>query len=166
MQKLIRILLSLILIPLLTLFSASSTLAQAGGPQIRITQVDKSQFPQVTVYVSVVNENGEPVGIDPATIQIMENGQAMQPSEIRGGGDVTQTNPVTTMLVMDISGSMEKNGKLDAAKEAAKTYVSQMRQGDQAGLITYDTQTYYVQPITADTNALITAMIRAERESV
>ena len=106
MQRLTRLLLSLSLLPLLTLFSASSALAQAGGPQIRITQVDKSQFPQVTVYVSVVNENGEPVGIDPATIQLMENNQAMQPTEIRGGGDVTQTIPVTTMLVMDISGSM------------------------------------------------------------
>lgn len=158
MQRMIRILLSLGLLPLLTLFSASSALAQSGAPQIRITQVDKSQFPQVTVYVSVVNENGEPVGVDPATIQLMENNQAMQPTEIRGGGDVTQTIPVTTMLVMDISGSMEKNGKLDAAKAAAKTYVSQMRQGDQAGLLTYDTQMYYVQPITTDTNALITAI--------
>lgn len=166
MQRMIRIpssslgprLLRLGLILLLTLFSTSSVLAQAGGPQIRITQVDKSQFPQVTVYVSVVNENGEPVGIDLATIQIMENDQAMQPTEIRGGSGAGQTLPTTTMLVMDISGSMDKNGKLDAAKEAAKTYVSQMRPGDQAGLLTYDTQTYYVQPITTDTNALLTAI--------
>lgn len=158
MQRIIRIFLRLTLLPLLTLFSASSVLAQASEPQIRITQVDKSRFPQVTVYVSVVNENGEPVGIDPATIQIMENEQVMQPAEIRGGGDASQVVPITTMLVMDISGSMDKNGKLDAAKEAAKTYVSQMRPGDQAGLLTYDTQTYYVQPITADTNALIAAI--------
>jgi VWFA-related protein len=157
MQKLIRIFLSLTLLPLLTFASVSSALAQTTGQQIRITQVDKSRFPQVTVYVSVVNENGEPVGIDPATIQIIENEQIMQPSEIRGGG-TTQTIPVTTMLVMDISGSMEKSGKLDAAKEAAKSYVSQMRPGDQAGLMTYDTQVYMVQPVTADTNALLAAI--------
>ena len=165
MQKLIRIpslslrtrLLSLTLLPLLAFASVSSALAQTTGQQIRITQVDKSRFPQVTVYVSVVNENGEPVGIDPAIIQIIENEQVMQPTEIRGGG-TTQTIPVTTMLVMDISGSMEKNGKLDAAKEAAKSYVSQMRPGDQAGLMTYDTKVYYVQPITADTAALTTAI--------
>ncbi len=66
--------------------------------------------------------------------------------------------PVTTMLVIDISGSMDKNGKLAAAKEAAKAYVAQMRSGDQAGLMTYDTKTYYVQPITSDTNALVTAI--------
>jgi Ca-activated chloride channel family protein len=141
------------------LFSTPKVLAQESGPQIRITQVDKSHFPQVTVYVSVVNEKGEPVGIDPATIQLMENNQAMQPTEVRGGGDASQTVvPLTTMLVMDVSGSMDKNGKLTAAKEAAKQYVSQMRPGDQAGLLTYDTKTYYVQPITADT-AVLTAAI-------
>lgn len=158
MQKVVRILLSLSLLPLLMLFSAPSAHAQAGGPLIHITQVDKSHFPQVTVYVSVVNENGEPVGIDPKTIQILENNQAMQFTDIRGGENSAQIVPVTTMLVMDISGSMDKNGKLAAAKEAAKTYVSQMRPGDQAGLMTYDTKTYYVQPITTDTAALTAAI--------
>lgn len=158
MPKLLRIILSLILLPLLTLFSAPSAQAQESGPQIRITQVDKSHFPQVTVYVSVVDANGNPVGIDPQTIQILENNQAMQFTDVRGGENSAQTIPVTTMLVVDISGSMDKNGKLAAAKEAAKTYVSQMRPGDQAGLMTYDTQTYYVQPITADTAALTAAI--------
>src|SRR5215208_638297 len=166
MQRTVRIpryslrtrLLSLSLLPLLMLFSAPTVFAQESGPQIRITQVDKSHFPQVTVYVSVVNEKGEPVGIDPATIQIVENNQAMQPTEIRGGSGASQTVPITTMLVVDISGSMDKNGKLTVAKEAAKQYVSQMRPGDQAGLMTYDTQTYYVQPVTTDTAALTAAI--------
>lgn len=159
MQRMIRIFLRLSLLPLLMLFSAPTAHAQESGPQIRITQLDKSHFPQVTVYVSVVDANGNPVGIDPKTIQILENNQAMQLTDIRGGGDNSaQTVPVTTMLVVDISGSMDKNGKLAAAKEAAKTYVSQMRPGDQAGLMTYDTKTYYVQPITTDTAALTAAI--------
>jgi Ca-activated chloride channel homolog len=134
--------------------------AQEEAPQIRITQVDNSKFPNVTVYVSVTNAAGEAVGVDPATVQISENGQVMQPVDIQGGGEAVgeEPIPVTTMLVMDISGSMDKNDKLAAAKEAAKSYVSQMRPGDQAGLITYDTQVYTVQPITSDTAALISAI--------
>jgi VWFA-related protein len=120
--------------------------------------VDKSKFPQVTVYVSVVNEKGEPVGIDPSTIQIQENDQAMQLTDVSGGSNAAEIVPATTMLVIDISGSMDKNGKLAAAKDAAKAYVAQMRPGDQAGLMTYDTQTYYVQPITSDTTALVNAI--------
>jgi VWFA-related protein len=112
----------------------------------------------VKVYVSAVNEKGEPVAVDPSTIQIQENGQAMQLTDVSGGSGSAKINPVTTMLVIDISGSMDKNGKLAAAKEAAKTYVAQMRSGDQAGLMTYDTKTYYVQPITSDTNSLVAAI--------
>ena len=133
--------------------------AQGEEPQIRITQVDNSKFPNVTVYVSVTNAAGEPVGVDPSTIQIYENGTLMQPVDIQGGGDaVGEAIPVTTMLVMDISGSMDKNDKLAAAKEAAKSYISQMRPEDQAGLIAYDTQVYTIQPITSDTAALTSAI--------
>jgi VWFA-related protein len=151
-KKIFRIFLSLGLLPFLTVWPSLTVSAQSDA-QVRITQVDNSKFPNVTVYVSVTNAAGEPVGIDPKTIQISENGQPMQPVDVRGGGE-GQAQPLTTMLVLDISGSMEKNNKFAAAKEAAKTYVSQMRPGDQAGLITFDTQVRYVQPVTTDIAAL------------
>lgn len=152
-----RIFLTCILLLLLIPTLPSTVFAQEEDLQVRITQVDNSQFPNVTVYVSVTNSAGEPVGVDASTIQIQENGEVIQPVDIRGGGE-GQADLLTTMLVIDISGSMDKNGKLQAAKDAAKTYVTQMRAGDQAGLITFDTQTYYVQPITTDTVALINAI--------
>lgn len=141
----------------LTLWPFASAAAQGDAPQVRITQVDNSKFPNVTVYVSVTNAAGEPVGVDPGTIQIFENGELMQVVDIRGGG-TGGGEPVTTMLVIDISGSMDKNDKIGAAKEAAKTYVSQMRPGDQAGLITFDTQVHNVQPVTTDIAALTSAI--------
>src|SRR5512147_1551348 len=108
--------------------------AQGEEPQIRITQVDNSKFPNVTVYVSVTNAAGAPVGVDPATIQISEGGQVMQPANIQGGGEAVggEIVSVTTMLVIDISGSMDKGNKIGAAKDAAKAYISGMREGDQA----------------------------------
>jgi VWFA-related protein len=154
----------LVLIVLTALFSPLTVFAQGEEPQqpqVHITQVDNSRFPNVTVYVSVTDAAGNPVGVDPSTIQIMENGQAMQAVDIRGGGATGGAGnpiPVTTMLVIDISGSMEKNAKLDAAKQAAKTYISQMRPGDQAGLMAYDTQVYSVQAVTSDTAALTAAI--------
>lgn len=157
--KRIRILLNFSLLLLLVFSSASTVFAQS-DTQVRITQVDNSKFPTVTVYVSVTNSAGEPVGVDPATIQISENGEKMQIVDARGGGQGGQgvAEPLTTMLVIDISGSMDKNNKLTAAKDAAKAYVNQMRAGDQAGLMTFDTKTYYVQQITTDTAALTSAI--------
>jgi VWFA-related protein len=157
--KWIRTPLNFGLILLLALLSTSTVFAQSDA-QVRITQVDNSKFPTVTLYVSVTNSAGEPVGVDPATIQISENGQGMQIVDARGGGQSGQgvAEPQTTMLVIDISGSMDKNFKLKAAKDAAKAYVTQMRAGDQAGLMTFDTQTYYVQPVTTDIAALTSAI--------
>lgn len=139
----LSLLFGLVVVPLV---SAS---AQADQPQIKITQVDNSKFPQVTVYVSVTNAAGEPVGVDPSTIQISENGQPMQQNSVAGGSQ-GGAGPLTTMLVMDVSGSMDKNGKIDGAKTAAKAYVDQMRPGDQAGLMVYNTQVNYVQQLTQD----------------
>src|SRR5258706_1546572 len=138
-------------------FGSPATVFAQGDVHVQVTQVDNSKFPNVTVYVSVTNAAGEPVGVDPSTIQISENGTLMQPTDIRGGGQ-GQAAPLTTMLVIDISGSMDKNNKLRAAKDAAKTYVSQMRPGDQAGLMTFDTKSYYPQPVTNDLAALTNAI--------
>ena len=118
---------------------------------VTITQVDNSQFPQVTVFVSAVNASGEPVGINPAEITIEENGKKIAPDRIGGIGEV---GPLTTLLVMDISGSMNAGGKLNAAKDAAQAYIDQMRVSDQAGLLTFNTIIKYVRPITNDFNAL------------
>lgn len=156
LTKPFRIFWTLILIVFLAA-GPTLTVSAQDDAQIRITQVDNSNFPNVTLYVSVTNSAGEPVGVDLSAIQIYENGELLQPEEVHGGGE-GQADPLTTMLVIDISGSMDKNGKLDAAKDAAKAYVSQMRAGDQAGLITFDTQTYYVQPVTTDISALTAAI--------
>ena len=158
MHKMARILLTISLLFILALWSVPNSYAQdANGTQIKITQVDNSKFPQVTVYVSVTNAAGEPVGVDPSTIQLSENGQVMQQTSVSGGkqGGV---GPLTTMLVIDISGSMNVNGKLDGAKAAAKAYVDQMRPGDQAGLITFDTHVNYVQKLTQDHAVLSSAI--------
>jgi VWFA-related protein len=62
------------------------------------------------------------------------------------------------MLVMDISGSMKYGEKMESAKAAAIAYVNQMRADDEAGLISFDTEIYYVQPTTDDHNRLKAAI--------
>jgi Ca-activated chloride channel family protein len=63
---------------------------------------------------------------------------------------VGATGPLTTLLVMDVSGSMNNGGKLTAAKQAARAYIGQMRPGDQAGLISFDTAIQVVRAVTSD----------------
>jgi Ca-activated chloride channel family protein len=151
MPKLLRLLLCLTFLLGLAALPVPAALAQDPAPAVRITQVDNSQFPTVTVYVSVTNAAGEPVPVDPGTLQIYENGQLMQASDVSGQGDI---GPLTTLFVIDTSGSMEKSGKMQGARDAANAYIEQMRAGDQAGLVSFDTQVTVVQPPTTDKAAL------------
>ncbi|OGF15812.1 MAG: hypothetical protein A2W00_08710 [Candidatus Eisenbacteria bacterium RBG_16_71_46] len=123
--------------------------------EVQITQVDATAFPRITVYVSVTDETGEPVSVDPSLIRLSESGEAVTPAEIRALGE---GEPLATLLVVDVSGSMNKAGKLDSAKEAAEAYVNQLRANDVAGLLSFNTAPQLVQPLTDDRAALIDAI--------
>ncbi len=128
---------------------------QQSGTNVHISQVDTSRFPKVTVYVSVTDAAGEPVPVDPASIRLSENGKPVATSAVDAVG---QGQPLTTLLVIDVSGSMATAGKLEGAKAAAKAYVGQMQPNDQAGVLAFNTQVQSVQPITTD-HALLTKAV-------
>ncbi|MBN1437928.1 MAG: VWA domain-containing protein [Anaerolineales bacterium] len=130
--------------------------AQDSEPlEVHITQVDASAFPTVRIYLSVTDSAGEPAPVDLERIRLYENGTLIQPDSVEAIGE---SAPLTTMLVMDISGSMNYAGKMESAKAAAIAYVNQMRKGDEAGLISFDTEITYVQPTTKDREALKAAI--------
>lgn len=142
---------------LLTVFSLSAIAPLAAGDNwtVRVTQVDTSRFPLVTVYVSVTDAAGEPVEVSPSSLVVMENGEKIEPEEVSGLGESNE--PLTTLLVMDVSGSMNSTGKLQAAKDAANAYVRQTRPNDRTGLLVFNTQVKYVQQVTENQEKLIKA---------
>jgi VWFA-related protein len=149
------VLLASLLIGLSGFSQIEGNLFQGGQTEVRITQVDTSQFPKVTVYVSVTDASGEPVPVSPSQLVVKENGETMTIEEVSAEGDI---GPLTTMLVMDVSGSMNHARKLPAAKNAAKTYVNQTRPGDMIGLLAFHTELEYTQPITKNRQAVLEAI--------
>ena len=97
-----------------------------GDVQLQITQIDRSRFPEIRVFVSATGASGEPAVVSADELRLYENGQAVAPESIVGAGEV---GPLTTMLAIDISGSMAVDGKLAAAKDAALAYIDQMQAG-------------------------------------
>jgi len=122
---------------------------------LQITQVDTSEFPVIHVYVSVRDAQGEPLPINPGRLVLKENGVAVNAPDIKGS---TVVNELTSLLVMDVSGSMNVAGKLDAAKDAARDYIKQLRVQDQTGIITFDTKVNVVNPVTLDHSTLLKAI--------
>jgi Ca-activated chloride channel homolog len=122
---------------------------------LRITQVDTSHFPQVKVYVSAMDSNGDPIPVNPANLVLRENDQKVTTDLVSGEGDSGQ---LTTMLVIDISGSMNTGGKLSMAKKVASEYIKQMRSNDQAGIVAFNTKVNLVQSVTTDRNNLLSAI--------
>ncbi len=122
---------------------------------IRITQIDTSDFPRVTVYLAATDAEGEPVGLNPARIQLLENETVIPLDQIQGAG---QVDPLSVLLAVDISGSMLYAGKLEAARAAARAFVEGLRPEDQVGLLTFHTEIDYPQPLTADRELIYSAI--------
>jgi len=161
-QKIINLTLVLISLISLTGFSPNQ---QAEDPNIRITQIDTSDFPKVTVYVTVTDSDGDPVGLDPARIRLMENGEIIPLDQFEGAGEI---DPLTVLLAMDISGSMLYAKKLESAKAAARVFVDQLRPTDRIGLLAFHTEIFYVQPITEDRELILNAIdnLKADEDTV
>ncbi len=134
------------------IFAAGFTTHVQNPVVLQITQVDTSDFPLVRVYISVRDEKGEPLAINPAKLVLKENGVPINPESIQGADVV---NELTSLLVVDVSGSMSFAGKLDAAKQAAKDYFRQLRPDDKAGIVTFNTKVIVVQSVTGDQLALL-----------
>jgi Ca-activated chloride channel family protein len=64
---------------------------------------------------------------------------------------VESSEPVAIAFVLDVSGSMRQSGKLDAAKEAIRFFVDQLRPQDRFALICFaDEQVSWVTEFTSD----------------
>jgi Ca-activated chloride channel family protein len=55
--------------------------------------------------------------------------------------------PANVMLVLDTSGSMSEEGKLDMAKRGLKVFLAQLSPTDRVGLISFNDQIFYNQPV-------------------
>jgi VWFA-related protein len=154
MKRSIRLSLQILALVGLLAGLAFAPLAQEEA-NIQITQIDTTQFPKVTFFVSVTDANGQPLAVDANRLVIMENGEPIPLDQIEGIGDV---GPITTLLVMDVSDSMNSSNKLDSAKRAAHQFIEQMRPEDQAGIVTFNTQVHTVQEVTSDHAALNAAI--------
>lgn len=132
----------------LPIASSRSDSLTADDAQVRVTQVDPAAYPEIALYVAVQDAAGQPrPGLTRSDFAITEDGQPVELTGFSGAGD---GGPISTALVIDRSGSMEDDDKLDGAVEAALAFVGLMRPGDQAALIAFNSDVDLEEPFTGD----------------
>jgi VWFA-related protein len=130
----------------------------AVSDEVTLSQIDKSNFPNIDVYVSIVDSSGKPIeGIEQTAFTVTENKTSVKITDFPPTGQ-QRSGPINTVLVIDHSSSMDSGGKMDGAKEAAINYVQLMDQASQTCLISFGDQVEKILDFTTDKNRLIAAI--------
>jgi VWFA-related protein len=113
--------------------------ADGSSAEIAYFDYDQSDFGEVTIYLTVRDGQGDSIlGLDEEDFTITEDGVAVRVTEFIPGG----AQPVTAVMLIDHSGSMEDGSKMADAKDAALTFLDQLQTGrDRVGVIAFDDET-------------------------
>ena len=118
-----------------------------------LAQVDTSKYPEVTLYVSVRDRDGQIVeGLQGEEFKITEDGVPVDIVAFSAG----IRSAIATVLTIDRSTSMSEENKMAGARSAAATFVELMREHDKAALVAFNEDVMTVQPFTSDKAALQT----------
>lgn len=146
-RRLLRVLPSIAL--LASLLAPPAALADG----LEINEVRTDTYPRVTVRLSANMADGSPVSdIRPGQLQAWENG-VVQP-QVDFFSLRERSAELWVALVIDVSGSMNDDGKLAQAKQAAKSFVSRLRSKDRTAIVTFSDRVVLQQQPTGDPGVL------------
>ena len=150
-MKRIRSLVAAATVALLVLGAGAAALAQteASAAVLEITDVNIARYPRVQMIVDFLNL---PEALDPAGLQVTENGNPVTDLEIE---TIAESRvQVGIVLVIDASGSMEGE-PIEAAKAAALSFINQKRAEDFIAIATFADEVQVVRGFTSTKSALI-----------
>jgi VWFA-related protein len=106
------------------------------GVTAEVAYVDQAEFPEVVAYLSVLDGSGRPVsGLAESDFSIAEDGDARDITDFIGSG----SQPVTAVMLIDRSGSMTDEAKMEGAIAAALAFLEKLEDGrDSLGVIVFD----------------------------
>jgi VWFA-related protein len=115
--------------------------------KVRVSQLEVGAFPVVRAFVSVLDQNGALIKtLRAENFTVQENGTGV--AEVRFANREQLDLPLSIMIIVDISGSMEPSIQLE--KDAVRQFVGQLAERDRAGLITFSDAALPQVPIGTD----------------
>jgi VWFA-related protein len=138
-------------------------LAQTGGPVVLINQVIDQDFPHISARVTVLDQSGPAIdNLGPANFLLWEDGRAVTNVSV-APVPLAQADPLSLVLALDVSGSMEEADetgvlKIEAARAEAKSLLGSLGAADQVAIIAFSETIVTAQPFTTDRAALTAAL--------
>ncbi len=126
------------------------------GWQVEMHQMDVSGYPDVKLYFTVEDEEGNAVeNLQKDSFFLSrKQGKTYTLHEITNALQLNENDTLNINLIADVSGSMY--GNMDAAKSVMNRFLDtvQFDVGDKVGLIAFDDVSYYLQDFINDKAAL------------
>ena len=140
------------------LFSIWTPVGAQTGSILRIDDIQNSDFPQLTLNVSALDEMGYPLqGLSSDNFSLSEDGNVVTDFQVV---PVNQ-HPVQVVIVLDLSNSMQYGSKptpLQSSTAAAQEFLAGLGQQDQAAVVTFSDQANVVQDLTSNLNQAQSAL--------
>jgi tight adherence protein B len=130
-----------------------AALAQTSGPVVEIVHINDNRFSENGRLTYVIEFRNLTEALDPAQLLLTENGQPIEGAEIDLISNVSV--PQGVVLVIDTSGSMQ-GAPIEAAKEAARSFISQKRAEDFIALVTFSDEVRVLSNFTTSRGTLNT----------
>jgi len=149
----------------LALFTVTMSLSLPAFAQtpvdVTIRQIDKSQFPEVSLFISVEDPSSHVSSrLNSTGFTVVESGTSVDlVAQVTPLGEDSYANSISTVLTIDKSGSME-GIKIEDAKRAATAYTELMRANDQIAVLAFDDHVLTINDFTNDKDDLSSAISR------
>ena len=135
---------------------ATATPSPFSISEVVVNQVIADRPPRVVAYASVLDDAQDPIlGIPEGQFRAKQDDVNVPNITVQAVNKVQ--DPLTLVVVMDVSGSM-LGEPLDKAKAAAATFVGQFGEADRFSLVKFDHEIELVHDFTTDKDAIIGAI--------
>jgi Ca-activated chloride channel family protein len=127
-------------------------------PEVIVTQPDESKFPDIAVYFEVRRPDGTFVrDADRSSFRVEEDGKE-RPILDFDSPITVRSKPTTIVLVLDRSGSMRQDNKIDGMKRAVGSFVEGLPEGSRVAVIAFSSDIRLVCPFTTDKRRVLGAV--------
>ena len=116
---------------------------KAAGAEVRINQVETSEFPKVTLFATILKDGVPVQGLTASDFRVREDEVDQEPITV-----VPKLTPLSVVLTLDTSGSMKK--RLADAQAAAKSFLDTLEAQDKAQVIRFSRDVRTIFPLGSD----------------